>query len=127
MRPGLRWQGRCGAERAKCMRVLGFLLRAVGWLLILAALAVAGIEALHWWRTGEWQAIPAGKLWFDLHKDSLQLIQPVIERYIWPPLWNPVLFTVLQWPAWAVLGVPGLVLALVPGLRGRRRMFGERR
>ena len=30
------------------------------------------------------------------------------------PLWDPVILTVLRWPAWAVLGLPALVLLILP-------------
>ncbi|MEX0696006.1 MAG: hypothetical protein WEB85_04455 [Dongiaceae bacterium] len=93
------------------MRVRRIVLRVIGWLLVAGALAVAVREAMIWAQSGEWAPIAAGQLWFDIHRDSLQLVQPAIERYILPALWDPVILTVLQWPAWAVLGVPGLVLA----------------
>ena len=93
------------------MRVRRIVLRVIGWLLVAGALAVAVREAMIWVQSGEWAPIAAGQLWFDIHRDSLQLAQPAIERYILPALWDPVILTVLQWPAWAVLGLPGLVLA----------------
>ncbi len=113
------------------MGLLRLLVRLIGWLLVLAALALLAREAAGWWRAGDWQVVPAGKLWFDLHRTSLQLAQPAIERHVWPFLWNPVILTVLQWPAWAVIGVPGLILALTRrprrGPRPSRRIFGSRR
>ena len=56
---------------------------------------------------------PLGALWYDLDPGSLNLVQAVIERYIWEPLWDPLLITVLQWPAVAVFGVLGLALFAV--------------
>jgi hypothetical protein len=52
-----------------------------------------------------------------LHRDSLQLLQPALERHVAVWLWDPVLLTVLQWPFMAVLAAPGLALAVL----GRRR------
>jgi hypothetical protein len=34
----------------------------------------------------------------------------VIQRYVFPGLWDPVAITLLQWPAWAIFGLPGLIL-----------------
>ena len=93
------------------MRVLRIVLGIIGWLLVAGAAVMAVREAMMWAQSGAWTPIAAGQLWFDIHKDSLQLVQPAIERYILPALWDPVILTVLQWPAWAVLGVPGLILA----------------
>ena len=101
------------------MRVLRIVLGIIGWLLVAGAAVMAVREAMMWAQSGAWTPIAAGQLWFDIHKDSLQLVQPAIERYILPALWDPVILTVLQWPAWAVLGAPGLVLALWAGRRRR--------
>src|SRR5262249_61472331 len=87
--------------------------RFVGWLLIIAALAVLLNEAWGWYRNGQWATISAGKLWFDLHRDSLLLAQPAIERHVARSLWSPVIATLLQWPAWAVLGGPRVGRALI--------------
>jgi hypothetical protein len=101
-------------------------LRLIGWLLILAALAVLLYDAWGWHQTGAWRMIPAGQLWFDLDRSSLNLAQAAIERHVWRFLWFPVISTILQWPAAAVLGVPGIVLVLIGRRRppiGRRRIF----
>jgi hypothetical protein len=101
--------------------------RIIGWLLVAAALLMVGWEAWDWHRTGNWVVVPLGQLWFDLHKDSLLLLQPAIERYIWPPLWDPGITTVLEWPAWGVAGGLGLIFLtigyLAGGRSGRRRLF----
>ena len=106
------------------------LLRLIGWLLILAALAVLlWCDVRGWYRTGTWRMIPAGQVWFNLHHSSLNLAQAVIERYVARFLWFPVIATILQWPAVLVLGVPGLVLLIIGHRRppiGRRRIFFRR-
>jgi hypothetical protein len=99
------------------------ILRLIGWLLVVIALALLAREAYFWLATGSWDVLAAGQLWFTIHKDSLLLVQPAIERYLTPALWDPI-ETLLTWPAWAVIGVPGLLLALV---RRRRRRNGNRR
>jgi hypothetical protein len=98
-------------------------LRVIGWLLVAIALALLVRELYFWLTDGSWTILPAGELWFNIHKDSLLLIQPAIERHLWPALWRPI-ETLLTWPAWAVIGVPGLLLALV---RSRRRNGSRRR
>ena len=63
--------------------------------------------------------VPSGEFWFTLHVGSLNLAQAVIQRYIHPALWDPVIDGLLQWPAWSLLGAPGVVLAF--GLPAGRR------
>src|SRR5436309_776903 len=54
-----------------------------------------------------------GKDWYDINPNSLQLIQPAIERHVAVWLWNPVIQTVLEQPTWLVLGVLGSILILL--------------
>jgi hypothetical protein len=98
-------------------------LRLIGWLMVAVALGLLAREAYYWLTTGLWEILPAGQLWFNLHRNSLLLVQPAIERYLWTGLWNGV-ETILTWPAWLVIGVPGLLLAL---LRFRRRRADPKR
>ena len=53
-----------------------------------------------------------GDLWFSVHQKSLQLIQPMIERYIAIWLWDPVFLFILQLPL-AVILFFGLVLVFI--------------
>lgn len=50
-----------------------------------------------------------GDAWGTLNAPSLNLVQAVLQRYIHPAVWDPVLVTVLLLPAWLVLAVPGLL------------------
>jgi len=99
--------------------------RVIGWLLIAAAVVLLGRDLLHWIQAGHWSATPAGKAWYALSPGSLNLLQAVIERHIWQPLWPPILWVLLR-PAWIVLGLPGLLLALWPRPRQRRRRLFRR-
>lgn len=53
-----------------------------------------------------------GDLWGRLSAGSLNLVQAIVQRYMFPALWDPVLVTFLLLPAWLVFGVPGLLLTL---------------
>ncbi len=68
--------------------------------------------------THPFKMAPLGQRWFDLHKDSLLLVQPAIERHIAVWLWPPFQW-VLQQPAWLVPAVGGAVLALFKIVRRR--------
>ncbi len=61
--------------------------------------------------TGHYHAISAGQLWFELHVASLNLTQAIVQRYIHPGLWDPILVLLLKWPLWSLLGGLGVILA----------------
>ena len=100
-------------------------LRAIGWLLILLALVFLGRDLLFWYEDGRWAPLLAGKLWHDLSPGTLGLAQAGIERHVWKPLWNPVIFSLLLLPSWLVLGVPGIVLSALPRRSRKRRRFAR--
>ena len=100
------------------MRFVGL---SLGWLLVLAAVAVAGWELLAPNVAVGYDLRPAGELWYRLAPGSLNLLQVVVERYIWPPLWDPAFVSILQLPALVVFAVPGVVLLILCFWRGGRR------
>ena len=76
-------------------------------LLLAAASALAGIVMAQ----GALGPISLGWLWFQIHGNSLVGFQALIEKGVSPAAWPPIQ-SVLTWPLWLVLGVPGLLLAL---------------
>ena len=94
------------------------LARAVGWVLVCLALAALGYEVLLAAANGTWRMIAAGELWYTLDRNSLNLTQAITQRYLHPALWDPLFQSLLTWPAWSLLGAPGV--ALVVALSGRR-------
>ena len=97
--------------------------RIIGWVLISCAVVVLAAELLRYFQTGDYRVIAAGQLWFDLHRGSLNLAQAVIQRYLYPVLWDAGVAPLLQLPAWAVLGLPGLLLAWLCRARPPRRRW----
>ncbi len=99
--------------------------RVIGWLLLVAALATLGWDIADALNNDDWNSSALGLRWFQVHSPSLGLAQVVFQRFIFsnagigPWLWDPVIQTVLLWPAWAVFGVPGIVLTFL--FRRRRR------
>jgi hypothetical protein len=104
------------------MRVI---VRLLGLLLLVGALWAAAMQFQMWAHSGRFIPLPLGQMWFNIDPPSLNLVQAVIERHVWPPLWDPVILTVLRWPAWAVLGLPALILLILPMQRGPRRPLFE--
>ena len=93
---------------------------ALGWVFALAAGAAAGWAAALGGLEGVLK-LPLGELWFKLHTGSLNLLQAVIERYLWPPLWDSGVAPLLHLPGVLALAVPAaLFLSLCLLLRLRR-------
>ena len=93
--------------------------RIVGWLLIVLGVAAVIFDA----RAAEegFRLRAVGEVWFQLHPDSLQLLQPALERHVAVWLWDPVMLTLLTWPLAPVLAVPGVLLLLI---RRRKKTTG---
>ncbi len=100
--------------------------RLFGLVLLVGAVVAAGWQFQLWAQSGRYVPVALGQLWFSLDPPSLNLVQAVIERYVWPPLWDPVLVTVLRWPPWAVMGLPALILLIVPVGHGRREAVEDK-
>ena len=99
--------------------------RVIGWILIIAALAALVYDAVGWARGDGFVMHAAGEVWYAVSPDTLNMLQAGIQRNVSPYLWDPVIVTVLLWPALLVLGVPGLLLVWLfrrrNGYRRRRR------
>jgi hypothetical protein len=87
--------------------------RWLGWALIVAAAAAAGLDGVAWLNRGSLRLSAGGELWFRLDPDSLNLAQAVVQRYAAPVVWDPGIQTVLLWPALPTLLLPGLLLVLL--------------
>jgi len=97
--------------------------RIIGWILVVTAIVILIGDIIAWIDTGALAFAATGELWFTLHNGSLNLLQAITQRYIFPALWDPIFVTVLLWPAFLVIGVPGLILSYAlrrrPSLRPR--------
>ena len=94
--------------------------RLIGWTFFLAGVAVLVSDMLVWIDTKHWVPIALGQLWFDLDRSSLNLIQAVVQRYIHPFLWDPVIVSILLCWAFAVLMVLGLLVLAIASKWKRR-------
>jgi hypothetical protein len=95
--------------------------RVIGWLAFLAGAAVLVRDLLVWIDTTHWRPIALGQLWYDLNRASLNLVQAVVQRYIHPFLWDPIIVSILLSWAFVVLMVLGVLLLIVFRRRDARR------
>jgi hypothetical protein len=99
------------------------ILRVLGWILIIAAFYALWLELLVYFDTGVYEPGLLWAYWYVFSPSSLNFIQDIIQRYLFPELWDPVIVTILLCPAWVVLGVPGLLIEW-RCRRRRHRYFG---
>ncbi len=98
------------------MRVVRLLGRLLALVLALAGIAAfAGFIAVQ--AAGGGLAQQAlGRVWFQFDVASLNLTQAIVQRRILPALWDPVIVSVLGWPAWIALLTVAAVLFLLSTL-----------
>lgn len=82
------------------MRVLSIL----GYILVAFALCVA-VLTVALLLTDQDLTRKAGELWFSLSPSSLNLFQVLVQRFLYPPLWDNVIVPLLLRPAWEVLAI----------------------
>ena len=102
--------------------------RILGWILIAAAVVVAGV-AFALWLSGHNFALVAGQLWYQMSPDSLRATQALLQA-IHPTLWDYGLLPLLQRPVYQALTISffapfilGLILVFAFRQRKRRRRF----
>jgi hypothetical protein len=54
-----------------------------------------------------------GEVWFALSPDTLNLSQAIVQRYLLPQLWDPVLVSLLRLPAAGLAGILTLLAAII--------------
>jgi hypothetical protein len=101
--------------------------RLIGWALFLAGLSVLVRDVLVSIEAKRWAPIALGQLWFDLNRSSLNLTQAIVQRYIHPFLWDPVIITLLLCWAFAVLILLGLTILAISSRRARQALPVSRR
>lgn len=81
--------------------------------LIILAVGVGGYELADLSMSGRYSAVTLGQIWFALDVGSLNLVQAVIQRFLHPGLWDPVIVWALRWPLWSLLGGSGVAVVTI--------------
>ena len=97
------------------------IVRLLGAVLLLIALAVFGHEVYNAVTAGGYRLISGGELWFMFDGNSLVGFQALIEKNVSPWLWSDIVLPVLRGPAWAIPLVPAALLLLIARRRRRTR------
>jgi hypothetical protein len=86
-------------------------LRTLGvWFLLLAMVAAVVDATKSLAGGGQLVITPLGQQWSSLSQSSFEAARIWVETNIAPMLWDPVITTILQAPAWIVFGVVGAAL-----------------
>lgn len=92
------------------LRLGGGLSLAAGVLALLGDLHITGGGL-------DYRPTALGALWHGWHAPSLNLLQAIVERYVWPALWSHALLPILLSPAWIVAGGKGAALIALSYVR----------
>ena len=99
-----------------------FIIRLLALLLWVGAVVALAMDLWKMTSTGVFDPTALGRWWYQIDMESITHAQNFVERYLWAPLWNPGVVTLLKWPAWAVFGGFAFILtALSSARRGRVR------
>jgi len=93
------------------------LLRFLAGAILLVAVIFAVSDATRSLGTNGATAVTVHQTWSTVSPISLSAAQGAVQRYTHPAVWNWGVLKILQLPAWALLGLLGLILAFL----GRRR------
>lgn len=102
--------------------ILKFVFRGLGAVLMALAIIAGIADASRSIAESKIILMPLGQVWFEVSPETLNLSQAVVQRYVHPAVWDPVLQTVLTWPAWGVFAGLGLAFMWL-GSRRRKNRF----
>ena len=95
------------------------MLKWIGGMFVLAGLVVLASDILAGLEGG-FRLTALGEWWFWLHQDSLQVLQPAVERHVSRDLWDWVVQPLLEWSLAIELIVLGLFMLVLRWLWRRR-------
>ena len=92
--------------------MIRFVFRFIGFLIFAAAFAALLYDGTKTIASNDFYITKLEAAWRAFHPTSFEALQPTIERYAGPWLWN-LTQTLVEQPAWLVLGILGALLMLV--------------
>ncbi|MFM9842413.1 MAG: hypothetical protein ACKVOI_05535 [Dongiaceae bacterium] len=95
--------------------------RLLGWFACIMSLTLVMIEGYGWYRRGDWQVRSAFDLWNEMQRSSVIWLNNTLPSAIWEPI-----NFILDFPAWLVLGVGGILLLLLDHRQIQRNRVGAK-
>ncbi len=102
-------------------RLLAFPFRLLGFAFFVLLCAAAVYDGFRSFEAGAVRLSPLGSLWFEISPETLNLAQALVQRYVSPVLWDPIIMTLLAWPAVVSLLLLSVLFGLVARLVHRPR------
>jgi uncharacterized membrane protein len=99
-----------------------FLLRVLGTLLIAVAVILLIIDGTKSLGSSAIVLTSLGDTWTLVHAASLEQVRAFLATRLFGPLLETVISALLGFPGWAVVGIPGILLAWA-GRSRRERIF----
>lgn len=96
-------------------------MRFLAWVFLILTVAAVVFDWLAIPEAGQFILRPLGELWTGLHSESLQMLQPAVERHVSPSLWEGLIQPLLTTPAALVFGIPFLFFHVLSALFRRPR------
>jgi hypothetical protein len=93
--------------------MIRFLFRFLGVLILAAAFILLVYDGAKSIADSRIHIYKLGQLWTDINASSLQSLQASVEAHMPPQAWNPVALTLLEQPAWLILGMFGILFILL--------------
>lgn len=98
------------------------LLRVAGTILIACAMILLIVDGTKSLAVSGLVMTPLAESWAGMHEPSYQGLRDFLDTRLFGPLLNPLVSGLLALPGWAVLGVPGVLLAWA-GRSRRERLY----
>jgi hypothetical protein len=96
------------------------ILRVAGTLLIAFAVILIIIDGTRSLAANALVFTPLEDTWMGMHAESLAALKDFLATRLFGPLIQPLITALLSFPGWAVIGVPGLLLAWAGRSRSER-------
>jgi hypothetical protein len=111
------WDGGAPAAKDGNMRLI---LRVLGTLLIAFAVILLIIDGTKSLAANALVFTPLDMTWNGMHPESLAMLRDFLASRLFGPLIAPLIGAILSFPGWAVIGIPGLLLAWAGRSRSER-------
>lgn len=98
------------------------ILRVIGTLLIAFAVILIIIDGTKSLAANGLVFTSLEATWLGMHGESLAAVREFLGTRLFGPLLDPLISAILNFPGWAVVGIPGLLLAWA-GRSRRERAF----